>query len=373
MKVLHYIWSTNFGGIERLVMDLGTAQKKLKGYKVGVLAGQDQGEFSEAFHSTFDAFTSLGFSRGFDLSPRRAKNAFAVMQCWDVVHLHTYNPIIARAAAKSGKPIVYTEHGNFGFGRKRTMGDRAKSGMLPRFLNRSVSHLTFNSTFTQRVAFDRYRIQRVPNTVVYNGINFSDEAQPAGELLPEHAEQLAGKLVIGTTSRLAGFKRVDRLVDAFARFAVNKDNVCLLLVGDGPRKSELVQQAKQLGVNDKVVFAGFQSNISDYQAAMDICVFASENEPFGLVAVETMKLGKPTIVLRDGGGIVEIVQPACPDDVVHGVDGLVERLVAYDTDHGLLTRDSEKRIQRAREFKIGTMADNMDKVYQTLPGVTDDA
>ena len=373
MKVLHYIWSTNFGGIERLVLDLGVAQKKLEGYEVGVLAGQDQGEFSEAFHSTFDAFTSLGFSRGFDLSPRRAKNAFAVMQCWDVVHLHTYNPIIARAAAKSGKPIVYTEHGNFGFGRKRTTGDRAKSVMIRRFLNRSASHVTFNSTFTQGVALDRYGIQRVPNTVVYNGINFSDDPQPAGKLIPEHAEQLVGKLVIGTTSRMAGVKRLEFLMEAFARFAIDKGDVCLLLVGDGPRKSELVQQAKQLGVIDKVVFAGFQSNVSDYQAAIDICVFPSENESFGLVAVETMKLGKPTIVLRDGGGIVEIVQPACPDDVVHGVDGLVERLVAYDTDRGLLIRDSEKRIQRAREFKISTMANNMNKVYQTLPGVAYDA
>ena len=134
-------------------------------------------------------------------------------------------------------------------------------------------------------------------------------------------------------------------------------------------RSDLESQVTSLGIREKVVFAGFQRNVGDYQECIDVCVFASENEPFGLVAVETLSRGKPTLVFKDGGGIIEIVSPVCARDVVDSILNLSERLVDYYGGDPEEPTDVQKRKNRASDFKIESMAKEMDTVYKTLSKV----
>ena len=124
----------------------------------------------------------------------------------------------------------------------------------------------------------------------------------------------------------------------------------------------------QLGLRDVVVFTGFRQNVADLQRQMDVCVFPSETEPFGLVAVETLSLGKPTIVMNDGGGITEIVNRHNPADVVDGVDGLVCRLNEYYENRDRIEVDAAARKSVARFFDIGRMAQEMCRVYESVLG-----
>jgi glycosyltransferase involved in cell wall biosynthesis len=88
----------------------------------------------------------------------------------------------------------------------------------------------------------------------------------------------------------------------------------------------LKQQIKTLHLNEKVILAGLQHNIPEWMQAIDVIVHASDNEPFGLVIVEAMALGKP-VVAGDRGGPREIITP--------GVNGLLspyndpDRLAAH--------------------------------------------
>ena len=364
-RILHTAYSLEFGGISRLMLDLSVAQIK-RGHEVEVLVSRQGGEDGKLFDDQGIGVNVVELSGGFDL--RRAKVAAnrEIIQDFDVVQMHTFSPNVAMAAAQSGAPIVYTEHGNFGFGRKTTIRDRIKRKWLNHFLNRSVSYLSFNSRFTMGVAEDRYRLRLPHRGVVENGIDFSVRSGGIPELPPEWNARLADKFIVGTTSRFAGFKRVDRLIDGFEQFARDKNDVLLLLVGDGTLRHDLETQTGKLGMEDKVIFAGYQSNVARFQETMDVCVFPSQREPFGLVAVETLSLGKPTLVFRDGGGIVDIVEDVEPEHVVESESQLAKLIDQHYSNRSLAKQGIDARKAHAQNYSISRMAEKFDDVYKLV-------
>lgn len=365
MRVLHTIWSAAFGGIERLVLDLGIAQDR-RGIDVDVFLCDPQGEFMESFQASPLTCHDGCIRHGGDVRPARILNAASLMREYEIIHQHTFTPAVAMASVISGSKVVYTVHGNFGFGRKSRYSDRIIAGLRKLFLNRFVKHVTFNSDFTRKVAESRYGLSRVATSVVYNGISLANKSErmTTGQQ-DDYAERLTDRFVVGTTSRFAGFKRIDRLIRAFAEFCPGKPTT-LLLVGDGPLRSEYEALVDELRLRDVVVFTGFEQDVANLQRQMDVAVFPSETEPFGLVAVETLSLGKPTIVFNDGGGITEIVKRHDPADIVDGVDGLVRRLNDYYENRSRIEVDAAARESVANRFDIGQMADEMCCVYESV-------
>ncbi len=102
-------------------------------------------------------------------------------------------------------------------------------------------------------------------------------------------------------ARLVRRKNFATLVAAIAE--VDDPLVHLTLLGDGPERDNLAAQAKQLGIADRVHFAGFISGERKHQylAASDMFVLASEHEGFGLVYLEAMHVGLPVIAAKIGG------------------------------------------------------------------------
>jgi glycosyltransferase involved in cell wall biosynthesis len=305
-------------------------------------------------------------TNGFAVSRSRKAELKEIVSKQDILHFHSFIPAIARVAAAASVSIVYTEHGNFGFGRRRKVRDYLKAWLLQRFLSDHVDFLSFNSEFTRKIAEERYDLQHIERGVVQNGIDFNSRRIDGTDIAPNVHSRIHGKFVVGTSSRFAGFKRIDRLIDAFARFSRQRDAV-LLLVGDGPLRDQLHKRAADLGVADKTIFAGYQANVRPYQNAMNVCVFPSQYEPFGLAAVETLSLGKSTIVFKDAGGMSEIIGGYCTEDVVDDVAQLAKRLEHYyvrrhDSDEGR----AEARIQRAHEFDINTMVCRFADIYRRV-------
>jgi glycosyltransferase involved in cell wall biosynthesis len=364
MRVLHATWSAGFGGIERLVLDLAKAQSRL-GIHAAVLFGRAEGEFLDAFCQSGLALEAIGLRSGYDISPGKIRRTIAIMADYDIVQIHSYHPVFARCAVKSGRKIIFTDHGNYGQGRPSTFRDPIRRLMQKRFLNRYVDYITFNSRFTRTLAERYFGVERTKRDVVYNGIDLQHYGAQNGTLPREVQERLDGRFVVGTSSRFAGFKRIDRLIRAFGRFQAGR-SAALLLVGDGPMRSEYEQLVDEVGIREMTLFAGFQRNVKVFQQAMDVCVFPSEGEPFGLVAVETLSLGKPTIVMSDGGGITEIVGPIQPEDVVPNITGLSDRLVAYYETLGDASDQRIQRIEHARRFDIPLMAEKMANIYRLL-------
>jgi len=367
IKVLHILWSANFGGIERLVFDLASAQSENPKISAEILFGKEEGsgEFLKEFREAGLRCHFLRLKSGVDFSPHKLLRAADTFCAYDILHFHGFNPLMAAAAILSRKKLVYTVHGVFGFGRKRKKIESQRDRLEKAFLNRFVDFVSFNSKFSRGVAEQRFGLENVKSAVVYNGIGF--QAETIDSVIPDkdHLELIKGKFVVGTSSRFAGFKRIDRLINAFAEFNKEKE-IILLLVGDGILFDELKRLVNELNLADRTVFTGYRHNVRQYQKLMDVCAFPSETEPFGLGAVETLSLGKPTIVFRDGGGIVEILEGICKEDIVEDVSQLACRLDYYYRHREAIAEGACQRIAYARRFDIREAARQFEGIYQTI-------
>ena len=367
-KVVHYLWSAGIGGIEKLVFDLAVNQNSRDEIDVAVLFGSRKGQSCGRFQSSGLEVLESGLKSGSDVSLSKLRRLIGIFRAFHILHLHGFHPLVSLAAKLSGRRIVYTEHGVFGIGRKQRIQDPILRILKKVFLNGSCDFITFNSQYTRNTARKLYGLENLPQSVVFNGTDLLCSPAGTAEIDPAIALACRGKFVIGTCSRFVKRKRIDRLIDAFTSFS-RSANCVLLLVGDGPSRTELEAQAERHGLTKDAVFAGYRTNITDYQNLMDVCVFPAEKEPFGLVAIETLALGKPTIVFRDGGGLTEIIQELEPEDVVPNVSCLVRRLEHYYLNKDLdLDNARNKRRNYVRNFSIENMADKLLSVYESLSG-----
>jgi N-acetyl-alpha-D-glucosaminyl L-malate synthase BshA len=99
-----------------------------------------------------------------------------------------------------------------------------------------------------------------------------------------------------------------------------------LFVGEGPELSKVLCRVKELGLLEKVTFCGKQDDVAQLISLADVMLLPSEKESFGLVALEAMACGVPTIASNAGG---------IPELITHGETGFladigdVERMAAY--------------------------------------------
>ncbi len=126
--------------------------------------------------------------------------------------------------------------------------------------------------------------------------------------------------IIGIVCRLQRWKGVHVFLDAVAQVAQIRSDAYFVVVG-GTHALEpeypgvLAAQVKRLKMDEKLRFAGYQANSALWMQAMNVVVHASvDAEPFGMVVIEAMALGK-TVIASKAGGPLEIVED--------GVDGFL--------------------------------------------------
>ncbi|WP_114570975.1 N-acetyl-alpha-D-glucosaminyl L-malate synthase BshA [Exiguobacterium flavidum] len=144
---------------------------------------------------------------------------------------------------------------------------------------------------------------------------------------------------------ISNFRPVKRLEDTIRTFALALEGrrMRLLLVGDGPEMGQTRRLAKELGVLDRVIFAGKQEHVAQLLALSDIHLLLSEKEAFGLVVLEAMAVGVPSVV-SDAGGLPEVVRDGETGFVVPRFD--VEAAAAR---LGRLADETELRERMAEE------------------------
>lgn len=112
------------------------------------------------------------------------------------------------------------------------------------------------------------------------------------------------KFILGV-GRLMYIKGFDQLIEAFSMSKL--DDMDLVITGDGPEKANLTCQAYNLGLRDRVIFAGSKSNLQDYYSQAEMFVLPSRNEGYPNALVEAMSFGCPCIAMDCEFGPNEII------------------------------------------------------------------
>lgn len=107
---------------------------------------------------------------------------------------------------------------------------------------------------------------------------------------------LSGKLVVGHVGRMVHQKNHRFLLEIFKEISEKWEDAVLLLVGIGPLADQLRHHARQLGLEDKVIFAGQRFDIPAMLSAMDVFVFPSFHEGMPNTVVEAQATGLPCLI-----------------------------------------------------------------------------
>jgi glycosyltransferase involved in cell wall biosynthesis len=149
--------------------------------------------------------------------------------------------------------------------------------------------------------------------VIYNGV-----AVPRSASEPENRSKwrgalgaLPGELLVCFSGRVSQEKGLDKLIESLARLPATYK---LVVVGSGPDEDAAKTLVRRLGLDARVVFAGFQQDPYSIMAAADVvCTPSLWQEAFGRVVAEAMSLGVP-VVASSVGGMSELFN--------HGIEGL---------------------------------------------------
>lgn len=162
--------------------------------------------------------------------------------------------------------------------------------------------------------------------------------------------------LIGIVGRLQRWKGMHTVISALPAVRETHPDARVVVVGGvhdtEPSYGEALRAlADARGVGDAVHFAGFQSDVPRWMQAMDIVVHASDREPFGLVVIEAMALGKPVIAGALGGPAEVLVDGEHGQLVAYEDAAAMSRAIArYLDDPAFATRCGAAAAVRARDF-----------------------
>lgn len=188
------------------------------------------------------------------------------------------------------------------------------SNHIKRIILRVIVYLLRNKSivFTSQEAESRakFKFKFRYTTTIYNVVNL--DAQNKGN---DRNKETA--FILGSVSRLHKSKNVDLLIKVFARLVILNPqlNVRLSIYGDGKEFESLNNYCQMLGMQEKIMFYGYEHNIDNIYPNIDGLVSFSSLEGFGLTILESLKYGKPVLHTNCHCGPTELLIP-CSNSVI---------------------------------------------------------
>jgi glycosyltransferase involved in cell wall biosynthesis len=382
VRVLRVIARLNMGGPTLHVSYL-TKGLDERGYETTLVAGQlARGEDSMSYAAEtlgIDVVQVPELHR--DLSPVydpvAVKRLVAEIQRVrpHIVHTHTAKAgAVGRMAALlagDAKPpvVVHTFHGHVlrgYFDPVRTEFFRETEKFLARHTTRLIA-------VGPEVRDDLVELGVAPAekfTVIRLGIDLESRVGDgsAGAELRRQFGIPAERFVVGWIGRMTGIKRVPDVLETFKRLLALGIDAQLVLVGDGPERDRLEEQAHELGIQKRTLFAGYQREISEYYDLFDAFLLPSRNEGTPVVAIESLAARTPVVATRVGG-VPDVVRDGIDGYLtdVGDVDALAERLAELARDPGLRARMGDAgREHVIPRYRVSRLVDDVDELYREL-------
>lgn len=279
----------------------------------------------------------------------------------DILHAHYAIPhatsayLARQIAGTTSTKIITTLHGT-----DITLvgGDRS---YLPitRFSIMESDGITCPSHYLKHATYDKLNIPTtVPIEVIPNFVDVERfapaESGDKAALRERFSVCKVGGRLLAHASNFRSPKRVGDVVRIFSKVQESV-NASLLLIGDGPDRTQVEGLVAELGLRHKVCFLGKQEHVHEIIPGTDLFLMPSENESFGLAALEAMSCGVP-VVTTNAEGIPEVVKDG-ETGFLSGI-GEIDKMAADSV--RLLTDDAlyKRMSAAAREAAVTTFEES---------------
>ena len=384
MKILMLTWEYPpriVGGIARVVHDLSQRLSR-DGHEVTVITYKDgdapeyesdkgvQVYRIENYMIRPNNFIDWIMQMNFNMIAK-ANELIANGEKFDTIHAHDW---LVAYAAKTLKhsyniPLVSTIHATES-GRNSGIHDEVQ-----RYINDTEWLLTYESSeVIVNSNYMKCELQRLFGlpfekiNVVPNGININNFAGIERDYEFRRQYAMDNEKIILYVGRLVYEKGIQNLISAMPKILNGYHDSKLIIAGKGGMLDELKAQANSMGLGDKVYFTGYLNakQVQKMYKCADVAVFPSTYEPFGIVALEAMLAGVPTVV-SDVGGLNEIIE--------HGVNGMksyagnsnsiADSVLSLLYDHKLCANISKNAKNKVKEqFNWNKIAQDTHFIYE---------
>ena len=291
----------------------------------------------------------------------------------DLVHMHYAIPhaasaFLAREMLGEGRDlkIITTLHGTD----ITLLGLHPSFHEITRFSILQSDGLSAVSSFLKDETVRNFsvpgdRIEVIPNFLDTNLWTPEPDLNRLSMLAPH------GEKVVMHVSNFRAVKQVHHVVEIFAKIS-QATSARLVLIGDGPERPRALQRARDLGLDDRVLFLGKHVAVEELLACANLFLLPSASESFGLAALEAMACGVP-VVASTAGGIPELVQNNVsgylfPSDAI---DEMAEAGIRILTDEALEERLSlGGREATTRRFDKEIVIPEYEALYESVTSST---
>ncbi|WP_033073442.1 glycosyltransferase [Sphingopyxis sp. MWB1] len=195
-------------------------------------------------------------------------------------------------------------HHEDGFNEDESHRRNWKRNLFRRFALRDAAALAVPSQKLADIAKAEWKVRGDRLHLIRNGIDVAAYATPPSRDIPGFKRR-AGEVVIGTVAGLRKVKDLPRLVQAVAQLP---SHIRLVIVGEGPERPAIADEAAALGMADRLVMPGFMAEPWRWIGHFDMLALSSRSEQAPIAVIEAMAAGLP-VVSPEVGDVATIVSP----------------------------------------------------------------
>lgn len=389
--VVHIIGTTNFGGVQRMLLGMaGALDREHWRQSVVCIVGRE-GTLSEAFAQSFERVAECkipwpsfnpprGLYRVSHALRHRLSCTFAMRLARtlralgpSIVHTHISTNVAAQARATLTSvrvPFVWTIHGNYRIEPEKLPDWNQAARLMGE--HREMARVTGVSAHVARNAVEQVPALTDRVDVVYCGVDLAGFAPGANV---DHTLRAAwgippSSFVFGSTGRIVDAKAYEHFVAAAATVLRRGVDAFFLLAGDGPLRTRIEDEIRQRGIGERFRLVGFQADVPKFLRSLDAFVLSSRTEGVPLSLIEAMAMRVPCIA-TNVGGVPEVfsssggvlIPPENPELLAEAMLSVVSGCIGESP--------LEQSSLRAAEFEMDKCAERFAGVYDALLAARD--
>ena len=292
IRVLHVVTYMGRGGLETMIMNYYRHIDRSKVQFDFLTHRDEKWDYDDEIESLGGRIYHLPRLNPF--SPKYLKSLddfFRDHKEYDIVHCHQdcLSGIVLKYAKKNGVPftIAHSHNANQDKNLKYLIKLAAK-----RNITKYADYLFACGKEAGRWMFNTDDFTILNNAIDTESYIYDEEKS----LNMRNKLGIENKFVVGHVGRFRHQKNHSFIIDIFKKVSEIRDDALLMLVGDGELMEDMKNKVSSLGLDDKVMFLGSRSDVSDLMQAMDVFIFPSLYEGFPLTMIEAQSSGLNCII-----------------------------------------------------------------------------